>query len=65
MSDTKSATTGGIGIFGLLGCAFVVLKLAKIGAVASWSWWWVLAPFWSPWVVVAVIVILAAILGGA
>jgi hypothetical protein len=25
---------------------FLVLKLAAIGAVATWSWWWVTAPLW-------------------
>lgn len=33
----------GIGIFGVLGIVFIVLKLTK---VIAWSWWWVLAPFW-------------------
>ena len=35
----------GIGIFGVLGIVFIVLKLAK---VIAWSWWLVLAPFWIP-----------------
>ena len=25
---------------------FLGLKLAEIGVVASWSWWWVTAPLW-------------------
>ncbi len=25
---------------------FLVLKLAEIGVVASWSWWWVTCPIW-------------------
>lgn len=25
---------------------FLVLKLAEIGVVASWSWWWVTSPLW-------------------
>ena len=33
-----------IGISGLLGVAFVVLKLC---GVINWSWWWVTAPFWG------------------
>jgi hypothetical protein len=44
---SESATTsasGGIGVFGLLGVAFVVLKL--IGVI-NWSWWWVTLPFWG------------------
>ena len=44
MSDSKSSS-GGIGVTGLLGVAFVVLKLT--GHI-DWSWWWVLAPFWVP-----------------
>ncbi len=35
---------GGIGILGMLGIAFVVLKLT--GHI-NWSWWWVTCPFWS------------------
>jgi hypothetical protein len=30
---------------GLLGLAFIILKLCK---VITWSWWWVLCPFWIP-----------------
>lgn len=44
-------------VFGLLGVAFVVLKLCK---VIAWSWWWVLAPFWFP--AVAVLAILFGVL---
>ena len=28
--------------------AFIILKLAQVGMVAAWSWWWVLAPAWIP-----------------
>lgn len=27
---------------------FLTLKLAEIGQVATWSWWWVTAPLWIP-----------------
>ena len=40
--------SGGIGFFGLLALVFIGLKLAAIGPVATWSWWWVLAPLWAP-----------------
>lgn len=50
-----------ISVVGLLGVAFVVLKLCH---VIDWSWWWVLAPFWGTLTVVvmvlAVIVMTAA-----
>ena len=32
------------GVLGLLGIAFLVLKLCK---VIDWSWWWVTLPFWG------------------
>ena len=39
-----STQSGGIGIIGLLGIVFVVLKLT---GYIDWSWWWVTAPFWG------------------
>lgn len=35
----------GITPMALLGIAFIVLKI--MGYI-TWSWWWVLAPFWIP-----------------
>ena len=40
----ESSSSGGIGVFGLLGVAFVVLKL--VGYI-DWSWWYVTLPFWG------------------
>ena len=31
--------------FVLIGCLLGALKLADIGPVAQWTWWWVLSPF--------------------
>ena len=45
-----------IGLAGLLGVAFVVLKL--LGTI-TWSWWWVLLPFYGPLVFWAIVVLLA------
>lgn len=28
---------------------FLILKLAQVGMVAGWSWWWVTAPLWGLW----------------
>lgn len=48
MSDKNTAaTTGGVGCLSMLGLIFIALKLAEVGQVATWSWWWVLAPFWG------------------
>jgi fatty acid desaturase len=53
MSSSKSKTkTASFPILGILGLIFVTLKLAEIGVVATWSWWWVLSPFWIPLAIV-------------
>lgn len=54
MSDTVQNNSGGIGVAGALGIAFIVLKLTD---VIGWSWWWVLAPFWIPWAFLGVILL--------
>ena len=66
MSNSKAAS---FPILGILGLIFVTLKLAGIGVVATWSWLWVLSPFWIPlaivlgiFVVVFVVVALAEVL---
>lgn len=48
MSGESSASSGGIGFFGLLLLVFVCAKIFGVDPVAHWSWWWVLAPFWIP-----------------
>lgn len=54
MSSTSSSSSGGTSVLGLLGIAFVVLKL--MGYI-TWSWWWVTAPFWGGFVLFIVIAI--------
>lgn len=54
MSDNKSTSSSGIGFFGLLAILFITLKL--IGII-TWSWLWVLAPIWIPFVIVVFILI--------
>ena len=39
-------------LFTTLGLIFIVLKLLD---VITWSWLWVLSPFWIPFVIVSVI----------
>lgn len=61
MSDSNSsASSGGIGLFTLVGVVFVVLKLVGVAPIAGWSWLWVLSPFWigfAIWFVFAVLVV--------
>ena len=54
MND-KKATTGGLGIGTILFLIFLTLKLAEVGPVAKWSWWWVTSPLWIPLALVGVI----------
>lgn len=44
----KEVTYKGMGLGTILFIIFFVLKLAEIGTVATWSWWWVTAPLWIP-----------------
>lgn len=55
---TNNATTGGIGITGLLTVAFVVLKLCH---VIDWSWWWVLSPLWISLAISVILVIIVVL----
>lgn len=59
MSNTATVG-GGFPVLSILGIAFIVLKLT---GYISWSWWWVLAPFWLPLVTLAGVFL--AILVGA
>lgn len=62
---------GGVGLLGLLFLLFLGLKLAEVGQVAAWSWWWVTAPLWIPFaafiifIVIAVFVVMIAKAMGA
>jgi Flp pilus assembly protein TadB len=49
MSESKSTHNGGIGLGTLLFLVFLVLKLC---GVIAWSWWWVTAPLWIPFLIV-------------
>lgn len=65
MSDNKTKVTGnGIGIGTVLFLIFLTLKLAGIGQVATWSWWWVTSPLWIPIVLVLGIAAIALLLAG-
>ena len=47
-------------LFTTLGLIFIVLKLLDI---IIWSWLWVLSPFWIPFVIGIILVILSIIFG--
>ena len=53
MSEKKTISINlGGGFFTLLAAAFITLKLAGVTEIATWSWWWVLSPFWLPLAIV-------------
>ena len=53
MSDNKSAaSSGGIGFSSLLGILFIGLKLTHY---IDWDWFYVLAPLWVPFAIVAAV----------
>lgn len=57
--STESKSTS-VGVIGLLGVAFVVLKLCK---VIDWSWWWVTLPFWGGFAIFVLFLLIAGIIG--
>lgn len=59
--EDRTTVNGGVGVSGLLGVAFVVLKLL---GVVDWPWVWVLSPFWltAALVIVVLVAIFTAII---
>lgn len=49
----------GIGLFGVLGIVFTVLKLV---GVINWSWWLVLLPFYGGLAVLGIVLIIIALI---
>ena len=54
-NKTVIKTGGSLSIFAFI--VFLVLKLAEIGVVATWSWWWVFSPLWIPFAAVVAFLI--------
>lgn len=60
-SSKASASAGGVGFFGLLFIALLVLKLTH---VIDWSWWWITAPLWGSVALVIGVVVLWLLFAG-
>ena len=60
----SASTSRGPGVCSLLLVLFVALKLIGIEPVASWSWWWVTAPFWIPVSLAITVLLVCATLVG-
>lgn len=59
MNSNSKNSVKGIGIGGLLGVAFVILKLCH---VIEWPWIWVTVPFWGPVAIALAILLVLVIL---
>ena len=62
MAESNKSTTR-ISIGTLLFLIFLTFKLAGIGQIANWSWWWVTSPLWIPLAVGIAIIVIAVIIG--
>lgn len=45
-----------IGFYGTL-AAFVIFTVLKLTGVIAWSWWWITAPIWIPFLIAVILVI--------
>jgi hypothetical protein len=59
MSNNTKNVSVNFPIFGILGLIFITLKLT--GHI-TWSWLWVLSPFWIPFAIFAVIFLVVFLL---
>ena len=63
MSNTTKTVSNGIGLGGWIFLIFLTLKLAEIGPVAEWSWWWITAPLWIPFgVVISILLVVGLVM---
>jgi len=46
--------SGGVSALTVLGIVFLVLKIVS---VITWSWWFVLMPFWGPLVLLVLVLL--------
>lgn len=58
MSEVNNVGKG-IGLCILAGITLMVLKL---GGIIGWSWWWVTIPFWGPFALLILALLLIVIL---
>jgi len=56
---SKQVAGGGGGGIGILGPMFLIFLTLKLVGVIDWSWWWVTAPLWVPFALIAAFALLA------
>lgn len=55
---TQTNRNSGVGFLGLLAVLFIGLKLTH---VIAWSWWWVLAPLYGPFLLIIVVALVCGL----
>lgn len=63
---TENTTTirRGFGLGTIVFAIFLTLKLAEVGQVAHWSWWWVTSPLWIPLAAVLAFLLVCVVIAG-
>ena len=59
MSDSSNSSNG-------MGCGtvlFLIFLVLKLTGHITWSWWWITAPIWIPFILIGGFIVLAIILG--
>jgi hypothetical protein len=57
--NNKSSVSLNLGT--ILFLIFLTLKLAGLGVVATWSWWWVCSPLWISFAIILFIIGIASV----
>lgn len=52
---TKVVNKNSLSFLSVLGLIFITLKLTNY---IDWSWWWVLSPFWIPFAIFVVVIVI-------
>ena len=55
----QSNTSKGLGFTTVLFLVFLILKLTE---TIDWSWWWVFAPFWIPFAILLLALMLIGLI---
>lgn len=61
-NNKQQVTNGGLGLTTIVFLIFLVFKLAGIGIVATWSWWWVFSPIWISLLVGLSFIVISALI---